>query len=110
MNTPKEEPQNYILVCVEKPNIEPHAPLTWKWLTLTNEITKIPSRFAGFERLCENEFLYSEKTHLLTAMQFVDYCRRVGDSGLNCKAYRILGKPELVEFGNSSPAAQPFNI
>jgi hypothetical protein len=98
MSTPQTEAENYILVCVEKPTTEPFAPVTWKWLTLTNELTSNPSRFAGFERLCENEFLFPEKTHLLVAMRFVYYCRMVGDSGLNCKAYKILGKPELMEF------------
>jgi hypothetical protein len=97
MNTLEQESQNYILVCVEKPTAEGTFPATHLWLTLTNEINNNPTRFAGFEKLGENEFLFPEKTHLRTALNFLDFCRRLGDSRLVCKAYRIHGMPEVLD-------------
>ena len=91
MRTPQQEPERYILVCVEKPTTEGSFPAIAKWLTLTNEIAKMPPQFSGFEKLCENEFLFPEKTHTKMAIEFLVFCRR---TGLVCQGYRIFGKPE----------------
>jgi hypothetical protein len=96
MSTPEQTPEYYIMVCVEKPPIELPAPASWLWLTLTDEIERNPTRFAGFEKLCENVWLFPEKTHLRIALTFLSFCQQIGDGRLRagCKAYKILGKPE----------------
>jgi hypothetical protein len=103
MSTPQEEPQDYILVCVEKPTVEEHSPATWLWLTVTSEIEQNPTRFAGFEKLCENEWLFPEGTHLEKARDFVAFCQRIGDGRMVCRAYKIHGKPEPLGWQAHSP-------
>jgi hypothetical protein len=97
MNTPKTEPEDYILVCVEKLTVESPPPATWLWLTVTNEIRDNPARFAGFEHLGENEWLWPAATHEKTALDFLRYCRSIGDGRMVARAYRIHGKPEPWE-------------
>jgi hypothetical protein len=95
MNIPQQEPEDYILVCVQKPTVEDPFPATRLWQTLTIEINSNPTRFAGFENLCENVWMFPEKTHRKTALDFLAYCKALGDRRMVCTAYKIHGKPEV---------------